>query len=201
MIHRGYQFRKVASEHGLTPVEGYEIGAHIQGLRDGAFHQAALQDLALPGRGAAVDAVVGAGLHHPYGELIRNRPTGEGGNLGGEHSLEGQAWCGRNPGGEDESVRSGGDGLLISENSVHPLQNRTGQRSSRPPPLQTDDAILLEGLDSQQRLLGDLHLLSPPQVISSTMLSRRRSMGSFPEECLRASLAERLCSSMTLMHI
>ena len=148
-----------------------------------------------------MDAVVGAGLHHPYGKLIRNRPAGEGCNLGGEHSLEGQAWRRRNPGGEDEFVRTGGNGLLIGENSVHSLQNRPGQRSRRTPSLQTDAAFLLKGLDSQQRLLGDLHLLSPQWVISSTMLSRRRSIIACPEECLRASFAEQLCSSMILMHI
>ena len=53
-----------------------------------------------------MDAVVGAGFHDGYGELIGHGASYHGPYLGGQHAVEGQARCRWNPGREDELIRA-----------------------------------------------------------------------------------------------
>ena len=82
-VHRRDQVRQIPAQHGLAPIEGNEVGSHIQCLGDRILDNRALQYLSLSCGGTAMDAVVGAGFHDRYGELIGHGPPYHGPYLGG----------------------------------------------------------------------------------------------------------------------
>jgi len=146
-----------------------------------------------------VDAVIGTGPHDCYGKLIWHRSPCQGSYLSRQHAIECRAWRWWNPGGEDELVRAGADGLLINEDLIDPVHDRSCQRRECAPSTEPDASSFREGINFQQRLFCDLHLSNPRCVISSTMLSRRDNISSRPVDRIRAFFARLLCSSMTLM--
>ena len=83
-------------------------------------------------------------------------------------------------------------GFSSGEDLIDPVHDRLCQWGSRAAGFKLDAGSISRGVNLQQRLSCNLHLCSPRQVISSTMLSRRDLMSSLAEDSYRAFLASAL---------